>query len=290
MAWNIISTKLFRWTKSQARKSMQNICQTQWSCVVSFLYFAQAMKFKVYEDTSCKILDTRKLITNNQQLVPLYKDALLNADLVFIDGIAMQIFDRVWQFLFRDKRKRTENLNGTDFLPYILEQTKDKKVGIVMSSVYDPKINKWPEWMDKWLAKIKEIYPHTEILYKHQTDFSKRGQDFPFDTLQEILDEKWENFDHILFLNGIGSPAQEIWTEEHRSFFEKKGIIVMNNGATIDYYSGFEKRAPQRVVKLRVGETIWRVFTQPKKNLHKFLAMFQIVNYWRYLIKKVFKK
>ena len=159
-----------------------------------------------------------------------------------------------------------------------------------MSSVYDPKISKWPEWMDKWLAKLQELYPHIEIIYQHQTLFSKRGEEFPFDELQKVLDEKWKRFDHILFLNGIGSPAQEIWTEEQRSFFEKKGIIVMNNGATIDYYSGFEKRAPQRIIKLRVGETIWRIIKQPKKNLHKFLAMFQIVNYWRYLIKKVMKK
>lgn len=285
MVWNIISTKLFRWTKAQARKNMQTICQTQWSCIVSFLYFAQAMKYKVYEETV-----TLRDEGSSKNTSSVYKQALLNADIVFIDGIAMQIFDRVWQFLFRDKRKRTENLNGTDFLPYILEQTKDKKVGIIMSSVYDPKISKWPEWMDKWLAKLQEIYPHIEIIYQHQTLFSKRGEEFPFDELQEVLDEKWKRFDHILFLNGIGSPAQEIWTEEQRSFFEKKGIIVMNNGATIDYYSGFEKRAPQRIVKLRVGETIWRIIKQPKKNLHKFLAMFQIVNYWRYLIKKVMKK
>lgn len=56
-------------------------------------------------------------------------------------------------------------------------------------------------------------------------------------------------------------------------------MIVMNNGATLDYYSGFETRAPRRVVKMRVGETLRRVITQPQKNLKKLFAMFGIVSY-----------
>ena len=58
----------------------------------------------------------------------------------------------------------------------------------------------------------------------------------------------------------------------------------MNNGATLDYYSGFETRAPKRVVQLRVGETLRRIITQPQKNLKKFLAMFKIVKYRSYII------
>lgn len=292
MVSTLISQKLFHWNKSQARESMKTICQTQWSCVVSFLYFAQAMKFKVYEgNAEWKMKNVEwKTIVNSTFWILNYKEALLNADLVFIDGIAMQIFDWVWQFVFGGKRVWTENLNGTDFTPYILEQTRDQKVAIIMSTVYDPKIEKWPEWMDKGLDKLKVLYPHIDIIFKHQTLFGQRGEDFPFEKLQQILNEKKSNYDHILFLNGIGSPVQETWTEQHRNFFDQSGIIVMNNGATLDYYSWFETRAPQRVIKLRVGETLWRVCTQPKKNLHKFLVMFQIVYYWRYLAKQFIKK
>ena len=58
-----------------------------------------------------------------------YKTALINADMVCIDGIAMQIFDRVGQLFFQPKQRAwTQNLNGTDFLPFILEQTRDKKI------------------------------------------------------------------------------------------------------------------------------------------------------------------
>jgi len=64
----------------------------------------------------------------------------------------------------------------------------------------------------------------------------------------------------------------------------------MNNGATLDYYSGFETRAPKRVVKMRVGETLWRITTQPQKNLKKFLAMFKIIDYRGYISLKYIKK
>jgi exopolysaccharide biosynthesis WecB/TagA/CpsF family protein len=273
------SSHFFRWTSAQARQYIQDTIKQKKICIVNFVYFAQAMKFKIYEDTS-----NIQLTTNN------YKKALEHSDLLCIDGIAMQIFDRVWQFFFEGERRWTDNLNGTDFLPYILDHTKNKKVGIIMSTVYDPNINKWPEWMDKWLQKLQELYPHIDIIFKYQTLFSRRGEEFPFKDLHNILWKTQSEYDHILFLNGIGGPVQEIWTEQHKKDLSDHNLIILNNGATLDYYSGFETRAPKRVIKMRIGETLWRVITQPQKNLKKFLAMFSIVKYWRYLIKKVVKK
>jgi exopolysaccharide biosynthesis WecB/TagA/CpsF family protein len=269
-----ISNHLFRGTSQQAREKIKTVSQTKWLCIVNFLYFAQAMKFKVYE----------------HEVKSTYKTALLNSDIICIDGIAMQIFDRVWQFFFGWKRSWTENLNGTDFLPYILENTKNKKIWVIMSTVYDPKIGKWPEWMEKWLNKLKKLYPHINIIYKHQTLFQNRGDDFPIQECIEIIKKEKNKYDHILFLNGIWWPAQEIWTEQHRKELSNHNLIVMNNGATLDYYSGFETRAPKRVIKLRVGETLRRVFTQPQKNLKKFLVMFHIVSYRWYVIKNFTRK
>ena len=50
MSPTTISHKFFRGTQLQARESIQNICLTQWSCIVSFVYFAQAMKFDLFKD------------------------------------------------------------------------------------------------------------------------------------------------------------------------------------------------------------------------------------------------
>lgn len=270
-----LSQKFFRGSQTQARENIKKTCQTQWSCVVSFVYFAQAMKFDIFKS----------------EIKSKYKQALIQSDILCIDGIAMQIFDRVGQLFFApEQRAWTQNLNGTDFLPFILEHTNNKKVGIILSSVYDPKIGKGKERMQKWLDELQRQYPHIDILFSYQTEFSKRGQKFPFWKLKTILQDKQNKYDHILFLNGIGGPVQEIRTHEHSDFFDNSGLIILNNGATIDYYSWFETRAPQRVVKLRVGETLWRIITQPKKNLHKFLAMFQIIPYRGYLLRKQRKK
>ncbi len=268
MNYPSISKKLFRGTKGQARENIKKTCQTRWLCVVNFLYFAQAMKFKIYEREGE------------------YKTALLKSDILCIDGIAMQIFDWVWQFFFWWKREWTENLNGTDFLPYILEQTREQKVGIIMYTVYDPLINKGPERMDKWLQKLQKIYPHIDIIFAHQTIFQKRGDDFPFDECIDSIKKAQGKYDHVLLLNGIGGPIQEIRTEQYKNKFEHTDIIIMNNWATLDYYSGFEKRAPRRVVKMRIGETIRRTIVQPKKNFEKFLTMFRIVLYRWYIIRQ----
>lgn len=151
-----------------------------------------------------------------------YKQALQKADLVFIDGIAMQIFDRCGQRLFPPKpRQRTQNLNGTDFLPFLLDQTRNRKVGIILSSVYDPKIGKGTEWMQKGLDELQKQYPHIDILFSHQTPFQNRGEQFPFEELEKVLLSVKGKYDHIFFLNGIGGPVQEVWTEKHRAFFEQ---------------------------------------------------------------------
>ncbi len=61
-------------------------------------------------------------------------------------------------------------------------------------------------------------------------------------------------------------------------------LMVINAGGFIDFVAGYEKRAPQWVVKARVLETFWRVITNPKKNFKKFAAMFGVL---RLLLQKV---
>ena len=57
---------------------------------------------------------------NIQGIYSLYQQSILDADLVLMDGIALQIF------YYLAKRKRLQNLNGTDFCPYFLSYIKGK--------------------------------------------------------------------------------------------------------------------------------------------------------------------
>jgi hypothetical protein len=68
-------------------------------------------------------------------------------------------------------------------------------------------------------------------------------------------------------------------------------MLVLNVWWFVDFYSGFEKRAPERVVKLRVWETIRRILDNPKKNGKKFLAMFGVFRLiWKKLLYSPRKK
>jgi UDP-N-acetyl-D-mannosaminuronic acid transferase (WecB/TagA/CpsF family) len=68
----------------------------------------------------------------------------------------------------------------------------------------------------------------------------------------------------------------------------------MNVGGFLDFVSGFETRAPERMVKAKVLETPYRIFSHPSKNMQKFIRMFgilrirksQLVNSLRCLFRK----
>gem|GEM_PF-2061458 len=62
-----------------------------------------------------------------------------------------------------------------------------------------------------------------------------------------------------------GVPRQELWSAYHRSQFQQYGIIVCNQGATIDYWAGREVRAPLWIRQLRL-ESLRRLASDPRKN------------------------
>jgi UDP-N-acetyl-D-mannosaminuronic acid transferase (WecB/TagA/CpsF family) len=67
-----------------------------------------------------------------------YTKALSKSDYLFADGIALQVFNKIIT------NKRTENLNGTDFIPYFIKRIlrKEEDVHIALRTVFDPTINK----------------------------------------------------------------------------------------------------------------------------------------------------
>lgn len=64
----------------------------------------------------------------------LYQRAIFDADMVLIDGIALQLF------YYLSEKKRLPNLNGTDFCPYFLSYAKkragEKNVNIILYGTY----------------------------------------------------------------------------------------------------------------------------------------------------------
>lgn len=259
--------KLYRDDTTQVLEDIVNCYKQKGFAVVNFLYFANAIQFHLFENPT---------LPKDKE----YENALRAGDFLLPDGIALQ----VWNYAMNKPKTWVSNLNWTDLTPRILEYiTKKYTVELYIVSLYDDRIGKGKERLEIGIEKCRSHFG-IENIYWFQTHFLDRGKEFPW--------EEWSQdnppADDVcrIMMHCTGTPFQELWTEKHREWYEKQHMLVLNVGWFIDFFSGFEQRAPERVVRARVLETFWRITTNPKKNLKKFLAMFGVVRVLWYKIKK----
>ena len=260
--------KLYRQHTDSVIKDIEAIYIANTSCVVNFLYFANAVQYHLLE------LDAKKTPEDKIYAVSLYA-----SDFLLPDGIALQ----TWAYFSTKPRQWLQNLNGTDLTPKILWYFSQKyPVALYIYSLYDEKIWKNQEWLHKATSKLKQEY-WISTIHAYQSHYNQRWQDFPWDEISQSVDNSWNT--RNIFLNCTWSPFQEKRVEENKQWFVKNRMMVLNVWWFLDFYSWFEKRAPEWVVKAKVLETFRRITTNPKKNLKKFVAMFWV---FRLLIKKIF--
>lgn len=261
--------KLYRGDTEQILKDIIDCYKQQDFAVVNFLYFANAMQYHLFEEPQ-----------NKKDIE--YKHALLGSDFLLPDGIALQL----WDYVAHKPKSWVSNLNGTDLTPRILEYITEKyTVELYIASLYDERIWKWKEWLEIAIEKFKSHYGIQKI-HGFQTHFTERWSEYPWE--EWTLSDTWkeENVCRIV-MHCTWTPFQELWTEQHKDWYQKNKMLVLNVWGFVDFFSGFEQRAPERVVRARVLETFWRITTNPKKNLKKFIAMFWI---WRVILKNVVAK
>lgn len=103
------------------------VYKTQGHAVVNFLYFANAMQYRLFEKGEYS------------QSAVKYKQTLLHSDFLLPDGIALQLWSK------RTEGKSVHNLNGTDLTPKVLDYLNAhyaNNTSLYIYSLYDPKINK----------------------------------------------------------------------------------------------------------------------------------------------------
>jgi exopolysaccharide biosynthesis WecB/TagA/CpsF family protein len=256
--------RLYPWTREQLLNALIDTLKTQGSCVVNFLYFANGAKQCLFEWTP-------------EEGQKKYADALQGSDFLLADGIALQLFCKRFIDTY------PPSLNGTDLNPYLLEQLlKTHTVSMYLYQCYDPPKGKTVEFLQKGIEALKSRFPGLSVVWADQCLFREKWKDFDRVWLEKTL--KNDNHEIKIFFNCTGTPFQEVWVKEHIQQLRDCGFLVLNAWWTIDYLTGYEKRSPQRVVQARVLETVWRITTQPKKNLKKFLRMF---GFFRILAKKL---
>lgn len=262
--------KLYRWNAETLIKDIEAVYSANSFCIVNFLYFANAVQYHLLESDSERT-DTDKI----------YANTLHASDFLLPDWIALQM----WTYFSLSPKAWLYNLNWTDLTPQILQYfSQHYPVTLYIYSLYDEKIWKWQEWLWKATSKLTQEYK-VQNIHTYQSHYNQRGQDFPRDEMSQSVDanDKCRN----IFLNCTGSPFQENRVEKNKERFVKNRMLVLNVWWFLDFYSWFEKRAPKRVVKAKVLETFWRITSNPKKNLKKFIAMFGVV---RLIGKRIFSR
>lgn len=265
--------KLYKEDKLHAYNDIKKAYQENWYGIISFLYFANAMKYRLFEDA------------NNEKSVQ-YKQTLLQSDFLLPDGIALERFYTISsRFNKKLERKKLHNLNWTDFIPYfihsLLKESKDIHIGIY--STYDPIINKTLKEIEKAKSNFHRQYG-IEVAFSHAHNYrqTEASQLFPFQKYADSIKKESKKYNILLVCTW--TPKQELRSHQHKDFFKENNVLVYNAGWFVDFLSWFEKRAPKRVVKAKVLETFWRITKNPQKNLKKFLVMFGI---FRFLGKKI---
>ena len=256
---------LYTGTSDSAVQDILSIQKTHWMAIVSFLYFANAMKWQLFESP---VWDESFLKTRST-----YISDLSDASYIFPDWIALQLFSTYVA------KQSLHNLNWTDFIPFFIDTVaQEHSMSLYLYQCYDPIKWKEADSLEQWVRSLQERF-NLRVVRADQCLYSSRGDCVNIKALGEAMEK--DTSELKIFLNCTWTPFQENWTTEHSSLFQDTNCIVFNAWWLIDYITGYEKRAPDFIVKTRVLETFWRILTKPKKNLHKFVSMFWVLRFLR---------
>lgn len=206
-----------------------------------------------------------------------YVSALNSADVLLPDGIALRLlWSRIHTGSFTDfvhRRasllSRISNLNGTDFVPYFLRTLIHSKKSVRIF-LYGGKQETVQKAAQKLQAEFTEYTFHAEQGY---TPLDPRTLDAFFHSGTLSWTDNHETYNILLV--GLGTPKQECWIAEHRSYFEKHHLIVFSVGGLFDFLSGTENRAPFLIRKFNL-EWFYRIIANPRKNVMKSVRSFKI--------------
>ena len=164
--------------------------------------------------------------------------------LIVNDGVGMDI--AAW-LIHRSHFK--ENLNGTDFTPYLLNQAS-RPLRLFLLGGKPQVIRRAAEYARQQLGQ--------EVV----------GVCDGYAGMSEIrLVERIAGSQADILLVALGNPVQEKWILEHHEALQVP--IVMGVGALFDFWAGAKPRAPRIVQSLRL-EWFYRLCLEPRRLLLRY--------------------
>lgn len=180
---------------------------------------------------------------HNQRL----QDALLEADVIYADGIGMAFAARIQGGRLR------HNVNGTDLFPHLCRFASEKRVRIALFGAA-------PGVVDRCAEQLAIQYPELEVAWRHHG--------YPAPGCMSRLIEQINESGASILLVAQGVPRQEIWIMEHAEALRVP--VVLGVGGLFDFVSCRVPRAPEGLRRLRL-EWLFRLLIEPKRLFGRYV-------------------
>jgi len=169
-----------------------------------------------------------------------YRELLKQGDLVLNDGIGIKLAATL------DGIKLWENMNGTDFIPRILQHCQVEDHGVYF-------LGSQPGIIEKAAKNARKKFKNLNIKGYHHGYFHESQSSTIIDQINKSR--------ATLLIVGMGVPRQEIWLGKHLDELNHVRLAVAG-GAILDFLSGHVKRAPRWMRRLGM-EWVYRIVQEP---------------------------
>jgi exopolysaccharide biosynthesis WecB/TagA/CpsF family protein len=167
--------------------------------------------------------------------------------IVFCDGIGADIASwALYGIAF------PENLNGTDFVPRFLRDTRHTLRVFVLGG--------HPDVLQRAIKEFQRQAPQHEYVGSHHGYF--RPDDVP------AIVDRIRNLQVDVILVALGTPLQELWLADN--FAATQCRLGFSVGGLLDFVSGEKPRAPLWVRRIRM-EWVYRLMLEPKRMWRRYV-------------------
>ncbi len=176
-----------------------------------------------------------------------FRHVINRADAVLPDGSGLKFAGRVF------RRPIIENLNGTDFVPHILEEAARERWSVYLLGG-KPNITKMCR------SNLQQNYPTLPIAGVHHGHFMPEEE--------EGITADINSRSPDILLVAMGSPLQEKWIARNAPRLKTRVCFAV--GGLFDFLSGERKRAPRWMRRLGL-EWIYRFVQDPRSKWQRIM-------------------
>jgi len=177
-----------------------------------------------------------------------YRAVLKRADLVLNDGIGVALAARMLN------RRFPENLNGTDFLPRLLELAAERGWSVFLLGGEAGTARAASDNLSRRIPNLRVV----GVDHGYLTPASNRN----------VVGRIRASGAQVLLV-GMGNPAQELWIASNLDATGAR--LAVGVGAFLDFAAGRVARAPAWLRRARM-EWIWRLMIEPRRLWRRYLV------------------